>query len=219
MTTLSVIARAGDWTKITRPSSLAVGEFVGGQLTFRAATPIADAMLIAVGKRGAIGQSRDQGRTWSALPSRTHHDLRGIASIPNANLLIAVGDKGTVLRGTVNGDQVRWDPPTKHGDEDLLGIASIPSANLLIAVGDKGTVLRGKVDGDQVSWDPPARQGDEDLLGIAGVSGNVNLLAAVGADGTVLRLHVRCWYEVIKGGRPVCRFPSYPEISPDVIFR
>jgi hypothetical protein len=64
------------------------------------------------------------------------HELNDIASVPGANLLVAVGDNGTVLRGTVSGDQVRWDPPTKNGDEnlfeDLFGIASVPGANLLV---------------------------------------------------------------------------------------
>jgi hypothetical protein len=106
--------------------------------------------------------------------------------MPGANLLVAVGTNGTVLRGTVNGDQVRWDPPTRPVDQNLRGVAVVPGANLLVAVGVNGTVLRGTVNGDQVRWDLPTQPSEQMLIGIAAVP-STKLLVAVGGKGTVLR--------------------------------
>src|SRR5258706_509079 len=78
-------------------------------------------------------------------------NLRGIAADSCTKQLIAVADGGTVLRGAVKDDQVRWEKLTQqHSNQNLRGIAAVPNTNLLIAVGDGGTLLCGTVRNGQV---------------------------------------------------------------------
>lgn len=51
---------------------------------------------LAVGEKGCISISKDEGNTWLNIESTTSHDLRGVAFL-NYNTALVVGTNGTIL--------------------------------------------------------------------------------------------------------------------------
>ncbi len=92
--------------------------------------------LLAVGDRGTILRSSDDGTTWEAVPSATPENLTDV--IWNDGLAVAVGHKGVAL---VSGDDGKTWKKVSTGSEVVLHRAAVAGSSLL-AVGDKGTVLK-----------------------------------------------------------------------------
>ena len=125
---------------------------------------------------------------WDGLRREGDQPLHSITAVPNTNIVLAVGDKGTVLRGTVDGDQVQWDAPNTQGNQNLRGIAAIPNSNIVLAVGENGAVLRGTVSGNRVQWDAAIQQGEQHLIGVTALP-NTNIVLAVGEKGDFAARH------------------------------
>jgi len=145
-----------------------------------------DRRIVAVGAAGVVLQSKDDGATWE-IPSHISNDeLRGIVFLPNTRTLIAVGRRGTVVRGVLKDGQIRWDPPSRQGVQDLFAITAVPNSNLVMAVGGGGTAISGIVTEDGVQWAAPTKHGEAPFFAIAPVPGS-DILIAVGAAGSVLQ--------------------------------
>jgi len=95
----------------------------------------------AVGERGAIARSSDDGRTWQVLPSPTVADLAGAAA--SGTLVFAVGDGGTILRSKAGGAFELRPTAVKHPFIDVA-IAN----DTVYAIARDGSLARSTDAGD-----------------------------------------------------------------------
>ena len=95
----------------------------------------------AVGERGAIVRSRDDGRTWQVLASPVTADLFGVAAADK--LIVAVGDKGTILRSR---DGIAFAARPSPVTDGFVGVAIAGAA--IYAVTTEGALVRSSDAGD-----------------------------------------------------------------------
>jgi photosystem II stability/assembly factor-like uncharacterized protein len=129
--------------------------------------------VIAVGERGTILRSMDQGTTWTLIPSPTDETLRDTSDFR----YYAVGDHGTILKSTDLGQS--WsiiDSGSQANLRSVIGLEPTP-----VAVGEGGTILRGNPPG--LVWQPMSNGTTATLNGVPLFT--TRLL--VGDDGTILR--------------------------------
>lgn len=115
---------------------------INDELSGLIAVPVPGAMgaLVAIGGAGEIGSilySANGGRTWSGPPARPEKALYGITL--HHGVLIAVGDKGTVLRSTNLGKD--WKPAVDSSTNSALR-AVTSSGNMVVACGSDGMIVR-----------------------------------------------------------------------------
>jgi len=112
--------------------------------------------LIAVGERGLVMQSRDQGKSWNAIYAPTSRMLTAVAFI-DATTGVAVGHGGTVLRTRDAGMTWQVVKVAEIGTDAVLGITALHDGRLIaygafgmyIESSDKGkTWTRKKVISD-----------------------------------------------------------------------
>ncbi|MBL9171810.1 MAG: hypothetical protein JNN07_29035 [Verrucomicrobiales bacterium] len=100
--------------------------------------------LIAVGGKGTVVRSSDEGVTWSLLPKAGDAFLSGLTTF--SNLLVATGSKGTILTST---NATQW---TTRASGTTNWIYRVRRLNdRLFAVGDRGTILTSE---DGTRWTP-----------------------------------------------------------------
>jgi RNA polymerase sigma factor (sigma-70 family) len=120
--------------------------------------------------------SEDGGETWKVTRgSEGAGALRGMAVRKS---VLAVGDKGTILRSDDGG--AAWETVKSPTAEDLRGIAW--SEDVAVAVGKYGTVVVATRDGKM--WSETPTDETQTLLAVAAAGDS---FIAVGNQGTVLR--------------------------------
>ena len=118
---------------------------------------------IAVGRRGVIRVSTDNGDAWQDSDSKTPSTLNAIAFSGNCETAVAVGRQGIVRVSTDRGRT--WDAPETYTQNDFNDIALSDDGKTAVAVGDTGTI-RFSVDRGK-SWPKGASIAKGDLNGVA----------------------------------------------------
>ena len=147
----------------------------------------------AVGAQGTLLSSTDNGVTWKAIASNTTNDLRSAVaqtsrvttngSTTISYTVVAVGDKGTVLRSTDGG--YTWAAQTSGTTANLLAVSQSSSQttgsatnNQLVAVGSSGTVIRST---DGATWTTAASNTTANLYAL--LYGYLGKIVAAGQNG------------------------------------
>jgi len=144
---------------------------------------VVGADILAVGERGAILGSPDQGRTWLARPSPTQTTLTGIAFAPEGRRGWAVGHDALILT-TQDGGRT-WSRQWQGGNltDSLLDVIAL-DANRVIAVGAFGLYLETNDGG--ATWQQ-RRLLEEDYHLNRITRGPTGTLYLAGEHGTLLR--------------------------------
>jgi photosystem II stability/assembly factor-like uncharacterized protein len=149
---------------------------VGGQdITLGAA-------WVAVGPNGAIRRTGD-GITWTSPVSGTTTFLRGVASSPNGNVMVAVGNAGTVLRSGNGGFD--WTPVNVgFNDKVLSAVEFAPNGTRVVIAGETGTLLVSNDAGQSFTRVGAPSPTINDIVGIGANNG---VVLAGGFAGALLR--------------------------------
>ncbi len=137
----------------------------------------------ALGAYGAFLRTRDGGKTWVVDSNRldnpdNYHLYYMVQS--NAGTLLVVGEAGTLLRSTDNGEQ--WQRVTANYEGSYFGAVAADDGSLL-TFGLRGNVFRSTDEGETwVSIDT----GDRRTL-MGGTGGENGSVVIVGAAGAVLK--------------------------------
>jgi hypothetical protein len=143
-----------------------------------------DCSYVAVGRKGTVRVSTDEGEHWTAVSEPAiGADLRGVdVECGKDSYAVAVGDAGAVLVGTLSGDGL-WQvapPPTSR----RLNAVALAIGRRATAVGEEGLVLRS-VDGG-MTWATVPVDTKEELLDIE-IDRDAGNGYIVGAAGTLLQ--------------------------------
>lgn len=103
----------------------------------------ADGGLIAVGERGLLQRSTDNGESWTALPEIYAGSLFGVTLLPS-NTLVAFGMRGHAFRSEDHGRS--WTPSRLPVSVSMFAGGTDAQGNLLLA-GASNVVLRSTDDG------------------------------------------------------------------------
>lgn len=128
--------------------------------------------FVAVGEKGTIVLSNDNGSTWSVQASNTSKDLYSVVS--TAAGYIAVGAEGTLLTST---DGAKWTAQNTGTTKTLYNIALF--SGRYVAVGEGGTIITST---DAIAWAAANATTTQTLYGLE----SATQLVAVGAAGTIL---------------------------------
>ncbi|HKG20357.1 MAG TPA: YCF48-related protein [Blastocatellia bacterium] len=132
-----------------------------------------------VGEEGLILATADGGRSWDVQSSGTQNALFGLAVTPQGPV-VAVGDKGTILRSE---DGKTWAPVDSKTGAALNAVAAA-GKDVFWAVGAKGATA-GSSDGGR-TWNSTSPVSRRDLISIDLTSPSHG--AAVGSRGSIQRL-------------------------------
>ena len=138
-------------------------------------------LSIAVGDRGTVLTSDDNGATWTDRTSGSSAELNSVAFDARTGRAIAVGDEGTVLTSDDSG--ASWTDRTSGSSAELNSVAFDARTGRAIAVGDEGTVLTS--DDSGASWTERASGSSAELNSVA-FDARTRRAIAVGDEGTVL---------------------------------
>ena len=133
---------------------------------------------IAVGRRGVIQVSTDDGNTWEGSSIGTRR-LDAIAFSGKCAVAIAVGRRGVILVSTDSGKT--WDAPQTGTRNSFNDVALSDDGKTAIAVGDRG-LFRFSRDGGQ-TWEPD-NVTSQNVNGVA-LSGDGDTAVAVGDDNFI----------------------------------
>jgi hypothetical protein len=113
-------------------------------------------VIVVVGDSGTIVSSTDR-VTWTVNSSGTSQDLNDVIYDPVTNAFIAVGNAGTIVRGTWNGTDVIWTNLNQPITGDLFSVAAgtVGAAEKFVAVGPLVTA----VSSDGSVWTQTATSG------------------------------------------------------------
>ena len=176
------------------------------------------AVLFAVGDHGTVLRRGADG-AWSTVDSPTAADLHGVTISATDNTLVAVGNAGTILGGTVDASTL-----TRQASPVTATLRAVAAWNTtLLAVGDGGvmiatsamspwTVVRSNTTADLFVVAPTEIPYEERRPQFSGAGSTFGFVAA-GADGTVLvdRLgSVEGWRSVRGGGGAIRALTSEP---------
>lgn len=106
--------------------------------------------MVAVGERGLIFISDNQGKSWTVTPSGSEKALTGATSLTD-DVLVLTGHSGTILRSTDAGAHWSQASSTQAQREALLGVLSMPDGRAL-AYGSYASFMES-ADGGQ-TWTP-----------------------------------------------------------------
>lgn len=106
--------------------------------------------MVAVGERGLVFVSDNQGKSWRPAPSGSEKALTGVAALAG-DVLVLTGHSGVILRSTDSG--VHWSQAaaTDAQREALLGVLPLPDGRAL-AYGSYASFMESG-DGGQ-TWTP-----------------------------------------------------------------
>jgi photosystem II stability/assembly factor-like uncharacterized protein len=125
--------------------------------------------------------SKDAGKTWDVAKGSDGRSILRRAATKGSGPVLAVGDKGTILRSEDAGEN--WSAVDSGTQNDLRQVSwSGTTANLAITVGLKGTILLS-ADGGK-TWKASAQGGTSNLLGICAAG---DKFIAVGDGGAIMR--------------------------------
>lgn len=184
-----VIRRTGDggsWSTITSPTTQ----------NLYGVSYSSSGIWNAVGAQGTLLTSTDGGVTWTATASGTSNDLRSVVAQTSTvttttspitttitYTVVAVGDKGTVLRSADGGST--WASQTSGTTANLLAVSQSSSQltggttnNQFVAAGSAGTVIRSL---DGVTWTTSASQTSATLYAL--LYGYLGKILAAGQSG------------------------------------
>ncbi len=114
----------------------------GGERHVNAVTRAADGALIAVGERGLLQRSIDNGESWTALPEIYAGSLFGVVLLPSKTL-VAFGMRGNVFRSEDHGQS--WTQSTLPTSVSLFA-GSIDADGHVLLAGAGNVVLRSNDD-------------------------------------------------------------------------
>ena len=138
-------------------------------------------LAIAVGDRGAVLTSDDNGATWTERASGSSAVLLSVTFDASTRRAIAVGVGGTVLTSDDNG--ATWTERASGSSALLRSVAFDASTRRAIAVGNEGTVLTS--DDNGTTWTKHA-SGSLAVLSSVAFDASARRAISVGWDGTVL---------------------------------
>jgi len=125
-------ADGGESWKVSRGSD--------GEGSLRAIAVDKKRAVLAVGDRGTILRSEDQGEKWSVMEAGTKADLLAVAWVSGAeNTVVAVGEEGTVLVSSDGGK--KWRSTVFPTTCSLRSVASAGDHHM-IAAGSDGSLWR-----------------------------------------------------------------------------
>lgn len=136
---------------------------------------------IAVGRRGLIRTSKDDGATWKDSSSGTRDDLDAVAFSGDCGVAIAVGERGAALVSTDDGGT--WRARRTDTSNDFNKVALSNDGKTVIAVGEKG-LFRFSSDGGE-SWRPPNDNVTGKDVNDVALSGDGRMAVAVGDDNVI----------------------------------
>jgi photosystem II stability/assembly factor-like uncharacterized protein len=139
-------------------------------------------VVLAVGAKGTILSSLDQGETWEPRTSNTKANLFDVAFIDQGKgyfLPFAVGDNGTILRGSYDGKT--WTALTSGVTTTLRAVWGYDSTRIF-AAGDKGVLLVSEDNG--YTWKKLKSGVKQNLTGIATPS--MTEVYIIGTEKTLL---------------------------------
>ena len=137
-------------------------------------------ITIAVGQRGLIRVSDDDGTSWKDSSSGKWSDLNAVAFSGDCTVVIAVGEQGIVLVSTDDGGT--WDAPETKTGNYFNAIALSNDGKAAIAVGDRG-LFRVSGDGGR-TWRNPGNITGKDVNDVA-LSSDGGTAVAVGDDNVI----------------------------------
>jgi hypothetical protein len=185
--TTGTVIMAGDrGTVLQQVSGSLVPRDAPTTQNLRGAWRSASDRFVIVGEYGVI--LRGSGNLWSIDSTGTTASLFSVWGT-NENDVFAVGVGGTILHG----DGVTWEP-MNSGTTEILAAVSGTSASDVYAAGAAGTILHY----DGVAWSPVESPTTELLQSICADCGP----AAVGVNGTVVRLVGDTWQRELMSGAP-----------------
>ena len=136
---------------------------------------------IAVGRRGIVLTTTDNGITWTRRKTPTTEDLQSVTLAEKGTAAIAVGRRGTVLTTTDNG--ITWTRRKTPTNKHLYGVALAENSTNGVAVGFEGTVLT-TADGG-TTW-ISRNSGTTEYLGRVALASDGITGIAVGGRGTII---------------------------------
>ncbi len=136
---------------------------------------------IAVGGRGAILISTDEGTSWKHSNSGTESSLYAVAFSGGCETVVAVGESGAVLVSTDDGGA--WKAPETHTQNDFNDVALSGDGKTAIAVGDRGEIRFSEDMGK--NWNSPGNVTGKHVYGVA-LSDDGRTAVAVGRDSLMI---------------------------------
>jgi len=125
--------------------------------------------------------SKDAGKTWEVAKGSDGRTILRRAATKGSGPVLAVGDKGIILRSEDAGEN--WSAVTSGTSTDLRQVVwSATTPNLAVAVGLSGTILTS-TDGGK-TWQPSKQGGTSNLLGVCAAGDS---FVAVGEGGVVMK--------------------------------
>ena len=145
----------------------------------------ADGSIIAVGERGTILRSGDEGHSWETIHSPTLTTLTSVHFASDGKRGWAVGHDMIILATTDGGYSWKISHQGENLEDSLLDVC-VSDNGTIIAVGAYGLSLRSIDAGE--SWQPLTVQDDDSHLNriTRGLSGTLYI---AGERGTLLRSH------------------------------
>lgn len=136
-------------------------------------------MFVAVGNKGLIYTSLDNGSTWDRAVSGTGFDLHGVcvATVGTTSTIIVVGKHGTIITSS---DGITWTARTSGTNKNLYSVTGY--TDNIVAVGAGGCILSTT---DVATWTSRTSGVDTNLRGVCCYSGTP-LFVAVGDAGVIL---------------------------------
>lgn len=136
---------------------------------------------IAVGGRGAILISIDEGKNWEYSKSGTKRSLYAVAFSGDCEIAVVVGENGVVLVSTDDGGA--WEAPETHTKNDFNDVVLSGDGKIAIAVGDRG-LFRFSEDMGK-NWSSPDNVTGKHVYGVA-LSDDGGTAVAVGRDNLIV---------------------------------
>ncbi|NMM29095.1 MAG: hypothetical protein HHJ12_17905 [Glaciimonas sp.] len=139
--------------------------------------------MVAVGERGLVFISDDQGKTWSARSSGHEKAITGVVAL-DAKVVLATGHSGLIFRSADGGQHWSGSRPLENMHEAQLGVHVLPDGRV-ISFGGYASLLESS-DGGQ-SWTQRKILGDaidKHFYGMAQIGASMVLVGEAGLIAT-----------------------------------
>jgi photosystem II stability/assembly factor-like uncharacterized protein len=138
-------------------------------------------VALAVGGKGIILRSVDDGWSWYAVPSGTEAELSSVLFVDNS-VALSLGVGGTILRSRDAG--LTWRSVASGVVADLVSVAQSTDSRIVLAVGATGTIRRSS-DGGDTFVSVPA--GTSASLSSVAMAQGAGIALIVGPRGLIMR--------------------------------
>jgi len=164
-------------------NALAAGDAIrAGRTALFDMTPYNGGFL-AVGERGVVMRSKDDGRTWSGVMAPTTRTLVSIVVL-DPETLLAVGHGGSIVRSADGGQTWSAVDATDAGSDSILGVTLLSSGQL-VAYGSYGLFLVS--DDKGATWERRSVISEDFDRHISKIVESEGSLYLVGESGTLAR--------------------------------